>query len=134
MKNSSYILLVLFAITASSVPAWAGGAILSWNPNPERDLAGYRVYYGESSSPHAKVVDVGLTSTPDSPVYTVNDLVEGKTYFFAVTAYDSAGNESGLSNEVSKLVGPIPSREGSRCEWWRRLWRWMLMIKDVSCG
>jgi hypothetical protein len=35
---------------------------------------------------------------------TLNTLSEGATYYFAVTAYDTSGNESGFSNEVSKIV------------------------------
>ena len=40
-------------------------------------------------------VDVGNVTT-----YTVTGLADGATYYFAVTAYDSVGNESGYSNEV----------------------------------
>ena len=33
-----------------------------------------------------------------------NDLTEGRTYYFAVTAIDTSGNESGFSNEVQKAI------------------------------
>jgi len=36
--------------------------------------------------------------------YTVTTLPLNNTYFFAISAYDSAGNESPLSPEVSKSV------------------------------
>jgi len=36
--------------------------------------------------------------------YTVSDLPKGWTYCFAISAYDSAGNESLLSAEVSKSI------------------------------
>jgi len=36
--------------------------------------------------------------------YTVSNLPNGQTYFFALSAYDSAGNESALSAEVSKTL------------------------------
>jgi hypothetical protein len=36
--------------------------------------------------------------------YTVSNLPKGQTYFFAMSAYDSAGNESALSAEVSKSL------------------------------
>jgi hypothetical protein len=36
--------------------------------------------------------------------YTVSNLPKGHTYFFAISAYDSAGNESALSAEVSKSL------------------------------
>ncbi|MBI3356182.1 MAG: hypothetical protein HY038_05325 [Nitrospirae bacterium] len=36
--------------------------------------------------------------------YTVTNLPRNNTYFFAISAYDSAGNESPLSIEVSKSI------------------------------
>jgi hypothetical protein len=38
----------------------------------------------------------------------VNNLEDGQTYFFAVTAYDFVGNESGFSEEVSATIGTNP--------------------------
>jgi hypothetical protein len=34
----------------------------------------------------------------------VTDLPGGRTYYFVVTAYDAAGNESGYSPEVAKTL------------------------------
>jgi hypothetical protein len=36
--------------------------------------------------------------------YMVSNLPKGQTYFFAMSAYDTAGNESPLSAEVSKSL------------------------------
>jgi chitodextrinase len=36
--------------------------------------------------------------------YTVTGLQRNTTYFFALSAYDSAGNESALSGEASKSI------------------------------
>jgi hypothetical protein len=80
--------------------AWAGQAVLSWNSNSESDLAGYKVYYSTLSGSYTNVVDVGLTATPDSPGYTVTNLTDGATYYFAVTAYDQSLNQSGFSKET----------------------------------
>ena len=70
---------------------------------PDADVAGYRVYYGTSSRTYSQTlgsgVDIGKTTS-----YTVNGLTSGRTYYFAVTAYDVARNESALSGEVSKLA------------------------------
>ena len=76
-----------------------GTAILSWSPNPERDLAGYRVYYGTASRTYGPPVDVGTATT-----FTASTLTVGATYYFTVTAYDTAGNESGFANEVSRTI------------------------------
>lgn len=61
------------------------------------DLAGYKIYYGTTSRGYANVIDVGNVTN-----YTVGNLSWGIVYFFTVTAYDTAGNESIYSNEVSK--------------------------------
>ena len=36
--------------------------------------------------------------------YVANNLTVGKTYYFAISAYDTSGNESGLSAVVSKRI------------------------------
>lgn len=64
------------------------------------DLAGYKVYYGTVSRSYTNSVDVGSVQS-----HTLN-LVAG-TYYFAVTAYDTSGNESVYSNEQSGFI-PIP--------------------------
>jgi hypothetical protein len=66
---------------------------------PLTSLAGYKVYYGSTPGIFASV-DVGYTSS-----YQVAGLTKGQTYYFAVTAYDSNGNESDKSTIVSKVVG-----------------------------
>jgi hypothetical protein len=80
----------------------SNSAILTWIPNKESDLAGYKIYVGTSS---------GTYDFPGSPfrvnkiaTYTVTNLQQKTTYFFAISAYDIAGNESPLSNEASKSI------------------------------
>jgi Fibronectin type III domain len=93
--------------------AFAGDATLSWDPptanmdnSPLTDLAGFKVYYGRHSGLYGKTTDVG-----DQTSYTVTDLGPG-TYYFAISAYDSSGNEGGLSTEVSKrFSGPVRSTD-----------------------
>ncbi len=74
---------------------------LAWDPNTEPDLAGYRVHYGTASRSYQAHLDAGLNTT-----YTVSNLPDGGSYFFAVTAYDSSGNESAYSGEVSYSALP----------------------------
>jgi len=79
-----------------------GSLTLTWTANGEPDLAGYKIYVGTAS---------GTYNFPASPLvigkvtsYTVANLPNGQTYFIAMSAYDSAGNESPLSAEVSKSL------------------------------
>ncbi len=72
-------------------------ATLSWDANSESDLAGYKVYLGTASGVYGTPADVGNVTT-----FQIVNFSQGQTYYFPVTAYDSSGNESGFSNEVSK--------------------------------
>lgn len=95
-------------------PGLAAQASLKWNAPGKNtdgstltDLAGYKVHYGTQSRSYSKTVDVG-----NAAAYTVQDLAAGGTYYFSVTAYNTAGRESTFSNEVSKNIqsdttGPV---------------------------
>ena len=76
---------------------------LAWDPNTEPDLSGYQVYYGTASGEYVDSIDVGNITT-----YRLDDLLDGVTYFIAVTAYDTSGNESDFSNEVSGIGDTDP--------------------------
>lgn len=73
--------------------------IVQWLPNKERDLTGYKVYYGNASRSYSKVIAVGPTTE-----CKITNLQSGTKYFFAVTAYDTVGNESPFSEEVSIAI------------------------------
>ncbi len=90
------------------VPAMAQTVSLQWDPNPEANLAGYKVYYSPDTSPltSAIPVDVGLQTTA-----ALSGLDPSHSYQFAVTAYDTAGTESSFSNvvTVAEQVPPTAS-------------------------
>jgi len=79
------------------------GAVLNWNPSPSPGVAGYRIYYGKASRNYTSSVLLGNVATN-----TVSSLTSGVTYFFAVTAYDTNGMESGFSNESTFVPGVLP--------------------------
>jgi hypothetical protein len=96
LRNSIVIFLILLlTLLFSSIESMAQ-VKLAWDPNTEPDLAGYQVYYGTASGNYGYSIDVGNVAT-----YTLMGLTQGVTYYIAVTAYDSADNESAYSNEVS---------------------------------
>jgi hypothetical protein len=97
-----FILVGCIFISGFLSRSFAGALLASWNPNSETDLAGYKIYYGTQPGNHPVVIDVG-----DTTRHQVDNLVEGQTYYFVVTAYDQAGNESAPSVEVFASVdGP----------------------------
>lgn len=62
------------------------------------ELEGYRIYYGTDSNNLIPLVDLNDSSIT---THSITDLITG-TYYFAVTAYDYGGLESGFSEVVSK--------------------------------
>lgn len=92
------VILVVFMILVGS-PVFAGSATIRWQANTEPDLQEYRVYTGTASRTYGTPTPAGKATS-----YTVGNLEEGILYYFAVTAVDTSGNESGFSQEVSKTI------------------------------
>jgi fibronectin type 3 domain-containing protein len=82
-----------------------GQVTLKWNKNTESDFLRYRIYRGTSSGTEIKV---DSTSNGIADTTRINTgLTNGTTYYFRITAVDSAGFESWYSNEVSATpIGP----------------------------
>jgi hypothetical protein len=91
------VVCIIIGLIASN--ALAAQATLAWDPNTESDLAGYKVHYGTASGSYTVHTDVHNVTT-----YSVTGLTAGQTYYFAASAYDASGNESGYSNPVSYAV------------------------------
>jgi hypothetical protein len=76
---------------------------LQWNPNTtDSDLAGYKVYQGTASGAYSTTPIATVSKTVTS--YVATGLQVGTTYYFVIKSYDTAGNESLPSNEVSKSI------------------------------
>lgn len=100
-----------FSITVVSSPTTtgtgSGTATLSWSPPQQntdggalRDLAGYWVYRGTSTATLTRSFQI---ANPATTQYVVSQLPSG-THYFAVTAYNTSGAESALSNVGSKAI------------------------------
>jgi hypothetical protein len=97
----------LTAFTITVVGTATGSATLTWTPpttntdgSPLSNLAGYRVYWGTSQSNLSNSVAL---SNPGLSSYVVDQLTPA-TWYFALTAVNSAGAESTRSNVASKQV------------------------------
>jgi hypothetical protein len=96
--------MILFLLAAP--PAmFAASVQLSWQPNAEPDLQEYNVYYGTQPRSYGPPIPVDKSAT-----YTLSGLDEGMVYYFAVSAVDNNGNESGFSEEISKTIASIDTQ------------------------
>ncbi|UCE18105.1 MAG: hypothetical protein JSV84_14775 [Gemmatimonadota bacterium] len=93
---------------------------ISWYPNNDQDLAGYNVYVGSEPEGYYTLI----ASTP-SANFVDRDVLNGETYYYAVSAYDYSGNESELSFD---LVFDTPRPEG----WGARLWDLHIFPNDAG--
>jgi len=71
-----------------------GAVYLYWDPNGEYDFDHYRVYRGYHAT--GRFDFIGATA---NEYFTDYDVVNGETYYYAVSAVDYAGHESELSVE-----------------------------------
>lgn len=79
--------------------------LLSWNTVDAEDLTGYRLYRAVGEPPDTS--DAPLTQDLVSETsFTDTSTTENQTYRYGVTAVDTAGNESPLSQEASAFLYP----------------------------
>lgn len=96
LRSISFFILLLCA------PAGTQEMSLMWDPNSEQDLAGYRVHYGTETQQYtgASALPPSITSWP------LDSAALGPfRYYLAVTAFDTAGNESDFSEELWANLG-----------------------------
>ncbi len=94
---------------ATPPAASTGKVTLSWDAPASTDIVGYKVYYkadsavaplnGAGAVEGASPVNVSKQTTA-----TITGLDRSRVYYFAVTAYNSAGQESAYSNIASTPV------------------------------
>src|SRR3989449_5930210 len=103
LRRALFVACVL-TVLCSLAPALSSAAqvTLAWDANTEPDLAGYKLYYGNSSGSYQFSVDVGNVTS-----YTLSGLLDGRIYYFAATSYNLSLAESGFSNEVSKAIADV---------------------------
>ena len=103
--------IALLLILSLSLSHAVQRVTLAWDASSNPSIAGYKLRYGTTSGNPSQIVDVGKTTTA-----TASNLNDATTYFFTVTAYNTAALESPPSNEVSYTtpgpsgsIGRVPS-------------------------
>ncbi len=99
LRALSFIFILALILFISITNAYSAQVTLEWDPNTEPDFAGHKIYSGPSSRNYDSVNDVGNQTS-----YTIQNLVEGQTYYIAVTAYNTFNTESDYSAEVVYTV------------------------------
>lgn len=89
--------------SSGSVGNGPASATLAWSAPSDGRVTGYRVYVGATSGSYLQQKGNGLNAGGGT-TFTVTGLDSGRTYYFAVTSYDSSGNESSFSSEATKAV------------------------------
>ena len=82
-----------------------GQVIVEWFPNGEADLAGYDIWRDDNGD---EEFDLLAEVSADSSAFVDEEVINGRTYSYAISAVDYDGNESDLSPE-QVLDTPRPS-------------------------
>src|SRR6266446_704159 len=107
LKTRLRLCAFLIAFTFGNFKVQAAQSVtLAWDANTAPNIVGYRLYTGTTSGVYTQQIEVGNNTST-----SVSNLVDGTTYFFAVTDYNTSGVESAYSNQVSytaPLATPTP--------------------------
>jgi len=110
------MLVALTLFLSGRTPCFASTVVLQWNAVTDSNLSGYKVYYqadsltqpfaGTGSTQGASPLNVSNQTSA-----TISGLDPSRAYYFAVTAYNSAGTESAYSNVITvpEMISPTVS-------------------------
>jgi hypothetical protein len=96
--NKTIPVTLIISPATTTTSSTTKSATLTWNAVTGTTVTGYRIYVGEAPRLYTRTITIGNVTSS-----TVNSLTVGRTYYFAVAAYNSAGT-SAASNEVSKTI------------------------------
>jgi hypothetical protein len=106
VRNAVRIALWSCLLALSPLTIFAAPSIsLAWDPSPDPSVIGYKVYWGVATRNYTNSLSAGGATT-----LTISNLIAGRTYYFAATAYDTNGIESDYSVEASGSVA-LPNQQ-----------------------
>lgn len=118
------LIIAILAIVFMASTVWAATNVsLQWDANTEQDLAGYNVYRSDASGVYDISKLVGTIAAPDTQ-FTDNAIPDG-TWFWVATAFDTSGNESGYSNEVTDTLNTEPPAPPQNLSIWQKIIAWL---------
>jgi hypothetical protein len=93
----------LQAVFSGQLPGQQPSIDLTWNPDLDRDLAGYFVYRRIQDQPATAAIKLNAQPVA-TPSLRDTAIQPGNTYVYSVSAIDERGNESQRSQETSEQV------------------------------
>lgn len=108
MRIRKSFLMVVFCACLVFHPSvvFTASILISWLPDTDPDLAGYKVYCGTQPGVYSYVFDAGNYTS-----YQISNVKGGTTYYVAVSAYDLSMNQSQLSAAQS-ITLPVSQQYG----------------------
>jgi fibronectin type 3 domain-containing protein len=92
------------APTAITIAASPGSISIFFAVNPEKDIAGYKIYRSEDKDLEKSKWELLTPEAIKANTYQDKRVETGKTYYYYITATDTAGNVSDASEAVSETA------------------------------
>jgi hypothetical protein len=112
------LFMALATIAAAEGPIVGPERLLGWDAVTYPTLEGYRLYWRTNKSiPYKRKADGGKPAAEIGGTFlSVKDagITKNGQYYWVVTSYDTAGNESELSNEVPFVLSVVPAPLNAR--------------------
>jgi Fibronectin type III domain len=104
---------IVIILTMAGLSSFAAGTnqtasiTLSWAPSLSPNITGYDIYYGTDSSNYTSSITLSNVNE-----VTIQGLTNGATYYFAARTFNSSGNLSAFSPQISFIVGTTSAIPG----------------------
>ena len=122
MRKALFTLLFIFVTAIASYSAT--NVSFEWDANTEPDLAGYNIYQSDISGVYDISKLIGTVDKADCCQFTKDGVPDG-TWFWVATAFDTSGNESAYSNEVTDTLNTEPPAPPQNLSIWQKIIAWI---------